>query len=305
MLGSCSTLNPISNKSWLSDLHEVDTAMHIHSTAGISVTRKIGYLGNYPTPVWYLAGSHANILSLWDVTQHYRVTMDTAMENALILHGDNGQQHKFTPSGKGLYKWEHTMDPTEDNPCWLFVTTVCGPGDHYTQCAYEHAQAVQCLQNIIMHPASRHMSDIAVSHLGNCPITKEDVRAAEDIFGPNLGSLKGKTVWRPNKHVQAGSSAVPRHILEIHRDMVLSVDIMFVNKIPFLVTSSCNIHFTGTVATCLKKVTCLYHHQGFCITSITCDPEFKALRPSFPMFNCCAAGEHVPEIERYIRTLKD
>ena len=124
MHDSCSTIDLISNKSWLSDLHKVDTAMHIHSTGGISVTRKMGYLGNYPTPVWYLAGGHANILSLRDITQHYPVTMDTAVENALVPHGINRQQHKFTPLGKGLYKWEHTMDPTEDNLCWLFVTTV-------------------------------------------------------------------------------------------------------------------------------------------------------------------------------------
>ena len=141
MLNSCSTLNLISNKSRLSDLHEVDTAMHIHSTGGVSVTHKMRYLGNYPTPVWYLAGGHMNILSLWDMTRHYQVTMDTAVENALILHGNIRQQHKFTPSGKGLYKWEHTMDPTEDNLCWLFVTTVCKQGDRYTQHTYECAQA--------------------------------------------------------------------------------------------------------------------------------------------------------------------
>ena len=196
------------------------------------------------------------------------------------------------------------MDPTEDNPCWLFVTTVCGQGDCNTQHAYEHAQAARHLQNIIMCPASRHMSDVAVSHLRNCAITKEDVQAADDIFGPNLGSLKGKTVWSLSKHVQAGSSAVPQCILEIHQDVVLSVDIMFVNKIPFLVTSSHNVCFStveslpncqvGTIATCLKKVTHLYHHQGFHIASITCDPEFEALRPSFPMLNCYAAGKHVP-----------
>ena len=159
------------------------------------------------------------------------------------------------------------------------------------------------------------MSDVAVSHLRNCPVTKADVQAADDIFGPNLGSLKGKRVWRLNKHVQAGSSAVPWCILEIHQDVVLSMDIMFMNKILFLVTSSCYIRFSmveslpnsqvGTIATCLKKVTHLYHHQGFHITSITCDPEFEALRPSFPMLNCCVAGEHVPEIKRYICTLKD
>ena len=71
MIDSCSTLNLISNKSWLSDIHEVDTTMHIHSTGGVSVTRKMGYLGNYPTPVWYLPDGNANILSLRDVTRHY------------------------------------------------------------------------------------------------------------------------------------------------------------------------------------------------------------------------------------------
>ena len=87
MTDSCSTLNLISNKSWLSDIHKVDTTMHIHSTGGVSVTRKMGYLGNYLTPVWYLPDGNANILSLRDVTRHYRVTMDTAVENAIILHG--------------------------------------------------------------------------------------------------------------------------------------------------------------------------------------------------------------------------
>ena len=289
--------------------------MHIHSTRGVSVTHKMGYLGNYPSPVWYLTNGHANILSLHDITWHYRVTMDTAVENLIILHSADGQQHRFTPSGKGLYKWEHRMDPTTDIPCWLFITTVRGQGDHYTWHDYKHAQAARRLQNIIMHPARCHMSDVAVSHLRNCLITKEDVWAADDISGLDLGSLKGKTVWHPNKHVQAGTSAVPRSILKLHQDVVLSLNIMLVNKLLFLLTSSHNIFFStveslpncqvGTVAACLKKVIQLYHHCGFHITSITCDPEFEALRPSFPMLNCCTAGKHVPEIERYIHTLKD
>ena len=80
-----------------------------------------------------------------------------------------------------------------------------------------------------------------------------------------------------------------------------------INTIPFLVKSSRNIRFSmveslpncqvGTITTCLKKVIQLYHHRGFHITSITCDPEFEALGPYFPMLNCCVAGEHVPEIE--------
>ena len=287
MIDSCSTLNLISNKSWVSDIHEVDTTMHIHSTGGVSVTRKMGHLGNYLTPVWYLPDGNANILSLRDVTRHYRVTMDTAVENAIILHGADPRQHRFIPSGKGLYKREHTMDPTANNPCWLFVTTIQDQANCYTRQAYQHAQAVWRLQNINMHPASRHMSDIAISHLRNCPFTKDDIRAADDIFGPNLGSLKGKTVWCPSKHVQAVTSGVPHSILKHHQEVVLSMDIMFVKKIPFLVTSSRNLRFStveslpnrqvGTVTTCLKKVIQLYHHRGFHMTSVTCNPEFEVL----------------------------
>ena len=190
--------------------------------------------------------------------------MDTAVENAIILHGSNKQQHRFIPSGKGLYKWEHTMDHTANNPCWLFITTIRNQANCHTHHTCECAQAARRLQNIIMHPASRHMSDIAISHLRICPFTKEDIWAADDIFGPNLGSLKGKTVWHPNRHVQAATSRVPHSILKLHRDVVLSMDIMFVNKLLFLVTLSHNLCFStveslpncqvGTVTMCLKKV---------------------------------------------------
>ena len=56
-------------------------------------------------------------------------------------------------------------------------------------------------QNIMMHPGSRALTDISMKHLCNFPVTKEDIKAAEDIFGPNLGSHKGKMVHHPNPHV--------------------------------------------------------------------------------------------------------
>jgi hypothetical protein len=37
---------------------------------------------------------------------------------------------------------------------------------------------------------------VARNQLPNCPITRDDILAAEDIFGPDIGSLKGKTTRR-------------------------------------------------------------------------------------------------------------
>jgi len=36
---------------------------------------------------------------------------------------------------------------------------------------------------------------------------------------------------------------LPTGMLEHHRHMTLETDIMYVNKVPFVVTTSCNIHF--------------------------------------------------------------
>ena len=45
--------------------------------------------------------------------------------------------------------------------------------------------------------------DTAVHHFKDCPIHKADIQAAEVIFVPNLGALKGKTVHQPETHVQS------------------------------------------------------------------------------------------------------
>eukprot|EP00957_Ditylum_brightwellii_P126491 9641993-Ditylum_brightwellii.AAC.1 len=49
----------------------------------------------------------------------------------------------------------------------------------------------------------------------------------------------------------------------------------------------------------------MYRHRGFKITTILADTEFEALRPHFPMINTSAADEHVPNVERCIRMVKE
>ena len=60
-----------------------------------------------------------------------------------------------------------------------------------------------------------------------------------------------------------------------------------------------------TVSDKLKTVITMYKHRGFSITSILGDNEFEPLRPYYPMINTAAADEHVPDVERAIRTIKE
>jgi hypothetical protein len=84
--------------------------------------------------------------------------------------------------------------------------------------------------------------------LKNCPLTTDDIMTAEDILGTNVQSLQGKQVRRGGQHVVIERQDVPRTIMEGYKNVTLSIDIMFVNKIPFLVTISRGIKF-GTAET--------------------------------------------------------
>ena len=166
-----------------------------------------------------------------------------------------------------------------------------------------------------MRPGARQLVDVAVTHLKGCPLTKADIQAAEDIYGLNLGALKGKTVDRPNPHDTARVDHVPTSIMDLHHSVTLAIDVMFINRVAFLITISHNLKFgtveaisnrqITTIVAKLKSVCQIYHHRGFRVTVILGDPEFEQIQPTFSQLNCCAVDEHVPDIERYIRTVKD
>jgi len=77
-----------------------------------------------------------------------------------------------------------------------------------------------------------------------CNITRQDILKAEDIFGPNLGSVKVKTKRHATEHVNITWIKVPRELLEIYGDMTLAIDIMAINKMPCMISTSRNIHFS-------------------------------------------------------------
>ena len=89
-----------------------------------------------------------------------------------------------------------------------------------------------------MPPRARKLMDVAIKHLRGCPVTCSNIRVTEDIYGENIGSLKGKQVFRPNIHVASGVDPVPEAILEWYREITLCINIMFVNNVPLLVTTS-------------------------------------------------------------------
>ncbi|KAG7373144.1 hypothetical protein IV203_033868 [Nitzschia inconspicua] len=280
---SCSSVNIISDPDLLHGIHQAEYPLILHCNAGSVTLTQQGYLPGFPEPVWYHPNGIANILSLQSLTKHYRITMDSATSDGLRLHKADGTTFDFRPSDTGLY-YIDSKSFTDPQRMWTLITTVKERASRYTKRQLEDAQRARWMQNIIMHPSDQQLSDVAIHHLRGCPVTKQSIRIASDVFGPNLGSLKGKTVHRPSSHVHSHTDPVPPEILDRHRDVTLATDIMFVNKIPFLLTVSRNLRFV--------TVTDISNRQL---------PTIETELQKIVRF----ADEHVPEIERMVRTLKD
>ena len=101
----------------------------------------------------------------------------------------------------------------------------------------------------------------------------------------------------------------------------MTMDIFFVNGIPFFITLSRKIDFTSvshlanrkikSIFTAFSELYRYYIQRGFRITTIQADGEFAPLQsmikamPGGPRMNLATASEHVPEIERHIRVVKE
>jgi hypothetical protein len=123
----------------------------------------------------------------------------------------------------------------------------------------------------------------------NCDFTREDILNAEHMFGPDTGSLKGKTVRKASDQVQSGNMVpIPATIMAHYRKVVLCVDFMEVNKMPFLVTISCAIKLltvawlkntkTDTILKQITDVRNIYINRGFLFEIVEVDGKFEPLR---------------------------
>ena len=315
LLDNQSTVDVFFDKTLLENLREAPNTCKISCNAGVVTTKLIGDLPGYPSPVWYHPEGIANILSLHRVGEHCRVQYDNKSHGACFrVTKPDGTTREFRPSTSGLHYCDTAAEGT------TFINTVSKNKDKYTERAYTQAVLARRIQNIIGRPSMRDFVKIVEGGmLRNCPITRADILAAEDIFGPNLGSLKGKTVRTKHDHVPSLVADVPYHIIKAHKDVILCFDIMFVNKIPFMITVSINIRFGTTerlttrqadqAGKALVNVIKLYRQRGFRVQECRGDGEFEPLRAILAdagsQLNIAAEDEHVPQVERYIRTLKE
>jgi hypothetical protein len=86
---------------------------------------------------------------------------------------------------------------------------------------------------------------IRINQIKDCPVTIQDIDVAMKMWGKNIAALKGKTTWIKTHPVARDYVKFPKELLKLHKEVFLTTNIFFVNKIPFFLTLSRKICLTA------------------------------------------------------------
>jgi Reverse transcriptase (RNA-dependent DNA polymerase) len=325
LLDSESTVSIFNNKKFLKNIRHCgnEQGLRIYSNGGHQDTHMVGDLPGFGQ-VWYNENSLANILSLAEVRKVCRVTMDTSKAAEIIVYKHNGDTVTFSESGKGLYYYDTAATKVSTaSSDYSFVSSVATNKAKYTRRQVDAADLAKRVYSLIGRPSHATFTKmIRENQLDGCPITVDDANRALKIYGPDVTALRGKTVRRQVEHIPSNQvDPVLTSILKAHGNITLCLDILFVDGLVFVTTVSRNLHFitidnipSRHIEKCVipsfKKVYNVYKSRGFSIKMVHADEEFTSMRDKLLELdgiglNIAATNEHVPEVERVIRTIKE
>jgi hypothetical protein len=200
------------------------------------------------------------------------------------------------------------------------IGTVAENRKGYTLRQFKRAKAARKLYHIVGTPTMNNFKSLLwMNVIQNCPVTV-DVNISEKIFGPDMSSLKGKSIRRKPKPVRSDLIEIPKEIITKHHDIDLCMDAMYVNECGILTAIDQTIKFRSLVPIntkqhveyyrALDQILRHYNRAGFVIRTIHCDGEFcgmmEKVKDNLDVdMNFTNPQDHVPEAERNNGTIKE
>jgi hypothetical protein len=320
LLDSESTDHIFCNGGLVTDVHVVTDGeeLRLYSTGGHLDSNQKGKFGDFT--VWFNPQSMANILSLSQVAERYRVTLDTLVENAFHVHISEGHTLKFHCGPTGLYYLDTSkLSLSKLKQAFSFFNTVADNMKLFKKREVKKAQEVISFNRRINNQSITKLTNIVKNnHIRNTPFTVGDVQRSEAIFGPQLPPLKGRTRDRQAPRIESlPVIQIPRALYNDLQDITLCIDFHFVNNVTVFHTISKRIDYRtvsfplsrskAQIISELNTVYKKYNARGFRITDIHADKEFEKIETDIlPIrLRTCGVDEHIPEIERSVQTQKN
>jgi len=241
---NCSVFN---NENYINNIRKSPVVLRAYTNGGHQDSTLVGRLPKF-FDVFYNPKSLMNILSFAEVSAKYRVTMDSAEDDSIVVHLSDEKWH-FKKMDSGLYlllnnnKYNtkvthysdnmHTRSPIQGSN---FLTLISENKAHFTK---RELKRVELGRELYLHcnvPGQKKFIDlISANYFRNCPVTIHDVKNYYSIYGKERAELQGKGVrTRPLPISVRGHVPIPLPILDAHSSIQLSIDYLYVQGLPML-----------------------------------------------------------------------
>lgn len=289
----------------------------INGDAGLMLT-KIGTT-EWFGEVFYCPQASANVLSLGKVEEIPGVTVTYAQGERFTVNHDGGPTFVFNKTvidprnGGSLF-----MCKFEPWRAHMLVTTVADNEAKYPKADVLRAKGGREFIELLGYPSMGTASKIVLQGaITDLPVTVADLQLAVDIYGPDPAMVRGKTTQSKSQPVR--TETIPR-LVETKQS--LHADLMYVDSEPYLVSVSKPMqlivatHLGGSrnkagLRKAISDQLGLYKAHGFEVQMLFSDCEgglatlISELNNSGVLVNLASPGQHVPAIERAIRTIKE
>ena len=325
LLDNEASLNIFSNKELLTGVRRAEQAIKvsgIQSGGGVTVDRE-GEFGEFGT-VFYSGDASANILSFASqVDAGANIRYDHLNDCFTLQPKGSNNVYRFgrktVPGSEGRF---YSCDWRSVEAESAMVTTVEQNLRAFTKREIDRARSARELMARMGFPSVVTAMSI-VNSGSNFDISARDFQVAESIWGRDVASLKGKTTKRATA---AADMTINSKIVQ--KDQVLSIDIMFIDKIAILIGVATPLGLSMAYSLnnlVLKKSSRATEHvrkgiahflgvlgsQGFKTSVIMSDGEGAVVTLVDELgklgvdVDISGAGGHVARIERKIRIIKE
>jgi hypothetical protein len=329
-LDTCANVSVFNNPQLLSNLQPSSTELSaggIDSNGKPLICKHVGFFEPLGVLAYYSPHSSANILCFFDVKEVCDVDWNQDTNNMSVVNRSTGLELIFTAT-------DNVRDPDRklyvcdlrsyyDTPITGVSRVTVGEQEMlYKRDEIEKAKQAREVSRRLGFPSKGALVEL-MNHGGinESPVTAEDVRRADHIYGPDIPLLKGKTVKKPSLPYK--QEPIPRLISSI---VSLSIDIMFVLSHAFLLSVGDPLAFTmathlgwelgrrakATLRKALHQQLALYKAHGFLVKYIHTDGEGAIASLSTELagthgiiMNPSGPGQHVASIERKAREIKE
>ena len=318
LLDNESTVTIFCNSNMVSDIrNSANESLDLMTNAGILRTKHKATVPGWGE-VWFNPHAITNIFSYAEMAKRHRITYDSNKEDAFTVHLPD-KQVKFTRTEHGLYVFKPKIQVKSHQV--QLVQTLDENKAFYTNRQFLKAKKARELYHALGTPSIQDFKAmLRMNLIANNPVTVEDIEIAEQIFGTDIGSLKGKTTRMKPIPVVENYITIPQELYAKQQEVVLCIDGIKINGLMFLTTVSKNILYRTAQYVQSKSISCfkeaikevinVYNRAGFKIKEVRSDNEFRPLQETLLeefeiKMNFSNPQEHVPEAERNNRVIKE